>query len=387
MVEIALPTPVPAPGTAAAGAIRVAAHHGAAALARLDAARAPSPFQSAGWIGAWLEAHEALASLRVIELADAAGNALLLPVGLSRGRFGAAACKIGGAHASFYLPAVIGAEPAFATGDLRAALIAGTRLAGADALFLTECPDRYAGQTHPLAALMSFPSPSDGAGLAIAGAPDDLLTRLLDREARKKLRAKQAKLAGLGPLRLGFAKTPAEAEAALAAFLDWKGRQFSAMGLGDAFAEPGIRRFFHLASVSEPPRIRHFTCHVGDRLVAMLAMAGDVTLGSVMVTAFDPDPEIARHSPGEVTFAAAIQAIAAEGMRWFDLGVGEARYKNRFAPEPILLHDLALAARPRGLPLQLVFTLERRLKGAIKRNPALYDLARKARRGFKSFSG
>ncbi|MFN3483412.1 MAG: GNAT family N-acetyltransferase [Rhabdaerophilum calidifontis] len=363
---------------AASAFSRVAIHAGETALARLAAARAGSPFQGSIWLGAWLAAHDALATLRVIEIADEAGAALLLPVGLVTGRAGIAACKLGGAHASFYVPAVRGEQPpALPAGALRAALRAGGRAIGADLVILTECPAHWNGAPHPLAPLFTGRSPSDGAELKLAAGESDPLRRLLDREARKKLRAKQRKFAALGPPRFGWVTGTAEVRTALDAFLGWKARQFAAMGVADPFAGAAIRAFLERSTTAEPPAIQLFAASTGDIPRAVLGIAGDATRLSVMFAAYDPEPAIARLSPGELAFAAAIEAAAAAGIRHFDLGVGEARYKTRYAPEMLMLHDLVMPVTARGRGLALLFRAYRGAKRLVKRHPRLLTLARR----------
>jgi CelD/BcsL family acetyltransferase involved in cellulose biosynthesis len=356
---------------------------GEMALGRLGDAIAPSPFQSAGWIAAWLSAHGRVDALRLIELADPAGGALLLPLELKSSALGRVACKIGEAHASFFVPARIGDPPLPSPGALKAALAEAGRTIGADALILPDCPARYGGEAHPLAALFSARGPNDGAALMIEGDSSIILERLLNRDARRKLKQKQAKLAAIGPLRLGWAREGAEIRASLEAFLAWKSRQFAGSGTADPFADPAIRRFLHAASLADPPAIRHFTFHVGQRLVAIIAAAGGPGPVSMMITAFDADPAIARSSPGEIIFTAMIGQAADEGIRHLDLGAGEARYKHRFAPETIFLHDIALPLTARGHLAAASFLAARGLKGAIKRNPALYGLATRLRRAMR----
>jgi CelD/BcsL family acetyltransferase involved in cellulose biosynthesis len=353
---------------------------GREALARLAQAETPSPFQSAGWIAAWLEAHGAFDAFRLVELAEASGATYLLPLELKPSFGGRVACKIGEAHASFLVPARIGSPEIPTPVALRRALVASGRLIGVDAIILPDCPARYAGEAHPFAALFSIRGPNDGSALTIERESATIIDSLLDRDARRKLRQKQAKLAALGPVRLGWAETPEAARASLGAFYDWKGRQFAASGMADPFADPAIRRFLETASHTDPPAIRHFTLEVGERLVAMLAATGGPGPLSIMITAFDPDPELARSSPGEITFAALIRQAASEGIRHVDLGAGEARYKHRFAPETVPLHDIALAVTARGSLAVASFAMTRLAKGAIKRNPSLYGLATRLRR-------
>jgi CelD/BcsL family acetyltransferase involved in cellulose biosynthesis len=352
----------------------------AAGFARLAAVEASgSPFQSAGWVQAFLAAHGQTAAFRLVEIR--AGSAeLLLPLTLTT-RFGITiATRIGGAHASFFVPPTVGGSDVWNAGILRTALAEAGRLAGFDALILPDCPVNWHGARHPLLALPNGPAPSDSAMLVIDRPADALMSRLFDREMRKKQRYKRRKLAELGTLIHQWAPCDLTLEAALIAFFGWKAQQFAAMGVPDPFSVPAMRDFMTEACCGDHRAIALFTLHLDARPIAVIGVARTGTHASGMFTAYDPAPEIARFSPGDVLIADLVETLCAEGCTGFDLGVGEARYKSHFCPTPLPVVDIALPLTAAGTMAVSVWRVLRGAKRVIKRNQALYDVAKRIRR-------
>ena len=345
---------------------------------------AGTPFQSAGWLGAFLQSHDALADFRLIEITHKDGASLILPLALSRRAGMTFAEKIGGAHASYFAPAHIGKPMGWPRAALANALKKAGDMAGVDAFLLADCPESWFNAPNTLTILPHQPAPSDGAGLALDADGEAVLARLSDRDDRKKLRQKSAKLAAFGPLTTGWVEA-ADIPAMLEQYYGWKAQQFAAMGIVDPFCEPAMRRFLATATSDEDAPIRLFALKAGERLLALIggAQAGGKFSGkqfSGMFTAYEPAPEIARHSPGEVLIAALIPALCREGFAHFDLGVGEARYKAHYCPERITLLDIAIPVTATGRIACAGWLLARKAKRAIKQNGALFERVKRFRR-------
>lgn len=349
-------------------------------FARLAAAEASTtPFQSARWVQAFLGSGNASERFRLIEITNSAGSSLLLPLLLTRRAGVTIAEKIGGAHASYFVPGSTGGGIGWRRETLNAALEAAARLATVDAALLADCPLKWGAAPSPLALLPHQSAPSDGAGLTLNADGETLLSRLSDRDDRKKLRQKRNKLAAPGDVQAGWVD-PADVAGALASFYAWKASQFAEMGIRDPFADPGFRRFLDRATAGDDPPIRLFMLSAGGRPLAILGGARSGGHFSGMFTAYDPAPDIARHSPGEVLIAALIPALAGGDCQGFDLGVGEARYKAHYCPERIALMDFAVQATAAGRAACAAWRLARKAKRAIKQNDALFDFWKKIRR-------
>lgn len=342
-----------------------------------------TPFQSARWLESFLAAHRALADFRLLEISDAAGNALLLPLQKARRWGGSVGEKIGEGHASYIFPIVAGDTGSWSRGALRAALIAAGREAGFDAFLFEEAPLTWMGRDNPLAVLPHQSAPSEAAGLTLMPDVEALLARLSDRDDRKKLRQKSTKLAALGELRTGWVTGDVEIRSALAQYCDRKAGQFAALGIADPFAAPEMRAFLEAATLGEAPAIRLYALHAGERLLAVLGGAIGAGSFSGMFTAYDPDAAVARYSPGEVLIVALIRTLSTEGVQHFDLGVGEARYKAHYCPETIRLIDIAVPVSLRGHIIASGWRLMRGLKRGLKQNEAAFSLLKRLRRGLR----
>lgn len=334
-----------------------------------------SPFQAEAWLAAYRGGFREFENHTLTLEIDAAW--LELPLTIRRlGPFRVADVT-GGKHASLHAARWRG-EPDHAT------LIAGLRLEaqqlGLDAVLITDSPVRLDGVTNPLLALAHRPSPSYAAELAITHGAEEMLLALLDRDDRKKLRQKEKKLVeGFGPIRAGFAETEADRQAALASLAAWKALRFGAQGIADPFASDEAQRFLAAATAGNHPAIRLFTLHAGERLIAVMAGAVSAMRFSGMANANDPDPVILKSSPGDLLLAALVPHLAKAGFAYFDLGVGEARYKSRWCPEPLPMVDCALAVSRKGrLAVPLFFAL-RGAKRAIKQSPLAMRALQKLR--------
>ena len=103
-------------------------------------------------------------------------------------------------------------------------------------------------------------------------------------------------------------------------------------------------------------------------------MIGAAERQSGLFIGHDGDPEIARSSPGEIMVHAVVADAIARGFSEFDLGVGEARYKNEACEIVEPLFDSAFAVTLKGRLAAWTFLAARRIKGAVKRSPRLKAL-------------
>jgi CelD/BcsL family acetyltransferase involved in cellulose biosynthesis len=324
-----------------------------------------TPFQAGSWITAYGQAFRTQPIDIVVE---AEGKRIVLPLAIRRlGPF-RVADVVGAKHASFHAP-IIDAGFETATDRLLAALRREARAHGIDALLITDCPETIDGRANPLAVLAHQPSPSFARELAIAGSGEAVLHALLDRDDRKKLRQKETKLAQeFGPARATFATTEEERHAALQALRHWKSIRFGEKGIDDPFACPEAQNFLNLATHGDAPAVRLFTLHFGARLVAVMAGAASATRFSGMANAHDPEPAVMKSSPGDLLIRHLVATLADRGYRQFDLGVGEARYKNRWCPDILSLFDCAIAATAGGAMAANGFLVQRRVKRWIKQS-------------------
>ena len=58
-----------------------------------------------------------------------------------------------------------------------------------------------------------------------------------------------------------------------------------------------------------------------------------------MITSYDSDPRIARYSPGDLLIRHTLADLGRRDFESFDIGIGEARYKEAVCNETITLVD------------------------------------------------
>jgi CelD/BcsL family acetyltransferase involved in cellulose biosynthesis len=167
-------------------------------------------------------------------------------------------------------------------------------------------------------------------------------------------------------------------DAILSAFFAQKRERFRGTGIPNPFEDGATQRFLRaacLAGLDEGrPAVELHALAIGERVLAAFGGAVDQTRCCGMFTSFDPDPEVARSSPGELLMLDVIRHQCRQGRRVFDLGVGEARYKNSLCDEVEALVDAMLPVTARGHLYAAALAGCLRLKRTVKRTPWLWQL-------------
>ncbi|HEX8663327.1 MAG TPA: GNAT family N-acetyltransferase [Beijerinckiaceae bacterium] len=378
--ELALAHPAPA----AARTFKVEVLHGLAAAESvwrgLEADGAGSPYQRFDWQTAYVEAMGASDAFEAcaILVRDASGRpCLLLPLTIARRQGLRIASPVGGKHANYHLP-LIGAGTALPSpSELRAILREAGRALSIDAYAFANLPLAWDGLANPLAE-GGRPSPSNGYRLALDPDAEATLQRVLSKDARKKLRQKDKKLREQGAIAHRVAGTPEDVDAILSAFFAQKRERFREMGIPNPFEDGPTQSFLRAACLAglaeDRPAIELHALMMGERVLAVFGGAVDAARCCGMFTSFDPDPEVAKSSPGELLMLDVIRHQCREGRRVFDLGVGEARYKNSLCDEVEELVDVMLPVTARGYLYAAALAAFLRAKRTMKQTPWLWQL-------------
>ncbi|KMO20306.1 acyl-CoA acyltransferase [Methylobacterium platani JCM 14648] len=340
-----------------------------------------TPYQRFDWVAACAAALPLGARPCPVLLRDAAGRPLaLLPLAVGREAGIRVARVIGGRHANYHMPVFAGPEAAALPGEAyRLGLRRAGMRAGIDVIHLPDQPRVWNGVGNPLAQAGTA-SPSDAYGLALEADPEAVLKRVLSGDARRKLRQKEKWLvAAHGPVAHRVAADEAGGEAILAAYLAQKAVRFAQGGIADPFADPAARGFLRAAARAGALEL-HCLSTEGGRILATFVGAVDARRFSGMLTSFDPDPALARFSPGDLLLQALIRDQARRGRTALDLGVGEARYKASVCDETIALVDAVLPVTLRGRAFGAASAAGARLKRRIKRDPRLWALVGRVRK-------
>jgi CelD/BcsL family acetyltransferase involved in cellulose biosynthesis len=285
---------------------------------------------------------------------------------------------LGGSHANFNMALWRGGVAgSIEAADLRALLAS---LAGrADLLRLCNQPLTWDGTTNPFALLAHQRAANFGFSGALIGDFEALLRARTNSATRKKMRKKERALAELGSVGLERAQSPQRIRQVLDAFFKQKNARMRASGIADVFAEPNVRRFIE-AAATEPtpggePSIELYALSVDDMVVATMggmvgggrfcAMFNSIALGRYAV-----------HSPGEQVILRLVRCCCERGLATFDLGIGEAHYKNLFCGDAEPLFNSFLPLTSKGRLLAAALRLGTAAKRAIKQRPSLWALVR-----------
>lgn len=319
----------------------------------LEASGIASPYQRLDWQRTYATAMGAGGRWEpcLILLRDHTGRAaLMLPLAIDRRAGLRVAAPIGGKHANYHLPLMASGAALPSPAELRFVLRDVGRRQRIDAYSFSNLPPSWHGTANPLAA-RGRPSPSNGYRLALCADAEEVFRRALSKEARKKIRQKDKKLRERGPVAHLVARSLEEADRIVAAFLEQKRARMRELGVANPFEDAATQAFLRAAAraglAEGRPAIELHALTLGERIVATFGAAVDDLRCCGMLTAFDADPEIARASPGELLMLEVIRYQCRRGRRFFDLGVGEARYKSSLCDE---VEELVDAILPVTLP-------------------------------------
>ena len=352
-----------------------------------------SPYQSYAFCLAWAETVGKAEGLRplVAVARDAVGAPLaLLPLGLRSIGPLREACLLGGRMANYQM-GLFHADALTSRDEVKRFLraVAAAARPRIDVFAFTQQPDSWRGIANPLIALGSQPSPSFAFASDISAGGEAWREAHFSKATQKKLRKKAAKLEAFGAVRLETARDAQEIEACLDAFLRQKRERMREMGIGDEFERPDtVALLRRLSGLDGAERVLEWRAwRAGERFAALFAGLPHHGRLSGLVLSHDREPALAAASPGEQLILAVAQKINAEGFDSFDLGVGEARYKNECCEIVEPLFDVIHPLTSLGRAAAVAYRLARSVKRQIKQSPRLFERARHLRwnlRGLRS---
>jgi CelD/BcsL family acetyltransferase involved in cellulose biosynthesis len=339
-------------------------------------------YQGERFVLAWLESFGPRRKAKPFFIvARDAANAPLAVLPLALFRFGPLRmAQFPGEKHSNYNLGLFRAGADLSAQDLKFLLRAAARSApGGPHLYrFQSLPLIWRGAANPLARLDHWPAANCARAAQLPEDGEAFFARRLSSDARKKLRKKEKRLAALAAVRYFRAASGQEKAKVLDAFFAHKaGRPEFRLGQDELDA---LRAFYGALAEGEGGAELHALA-VGDRIVSVLGAGANGGRLQGMFISYDPDPEIARSSPGEILLAHVLRDACARKFSAFDLGAGEARYKADFCDEVEQLADALYAPTALGRLALPFFALAAAAKRTIKANPKLFALAEKIRRG------
>jgi CelD/BcsL family acetyltransferase involved in cellulose biosynthesis len=358
------------------------------AWAELEALEVASPYQNYHFLDAWVRTTgraRHIEPMIVVARDEARRVTAVLPLGrLRRGPVWSAEF-LGGRDANFkmglFRPSVETNREAIVDLLRRAARMTRPPV---DAFWLTGQPFAWEGAGNPMAALPRWTSPNFGHKSALNRDFDVWLAAHYSKDARKKLRKKARRLDEIGHLEPVVAKDEASARKILAAFQSQKEARTRALGSANAYEGPHTARFFEIAATQGlalgTPTIELHALTSGEKIVATFGGLAQNNRFCGMFISFDTDAEISRCSPGQLLILETVRDLAARGFATFDLGAGEADYKEACCDAEEPLFDSAVAVTAMGAGFGAVAIANGRIKRWIKHTPWAWRLAEKLRR-------
>lgn len=314
---------------------------------------------------------------------DADGSpAALLPLGRHASHGLKVLGFLGGKHSNFNLGVWRRDVAAAVTeADLRRFLAA---LEGrGDALILYNQPVRWHDTANPLALLPHHVSPSMAYRGPLRPDFEELLKERTSNSTRYKMRKKVKSLTNkAGPVVFARADGPETAQRVVHEFFAQKSARMQAMGMEDVFGAADVRAFIEAgvcASLPDGnPVIEIYELTAGGEVVA--TMGGMVRDGrfSAMFNSIPAD-KFRSESPGEQLLVNMIRTCCERGLTTFDLGVGEASYKDMFCPDEEPLFDTCLPLSARGHALVAIERAKSAVKRTVKQNKSLWSAVVRAR--------
>lgn len=345
-----------------------------------------TPYQRFDFLAAWhrhVGRIEGAAPFIVAGYDQAGDAAFVIPLARARKWGASIASFMGGKHSAFNMPLWRRSFAATAGEREVAALLHMLSVADLrpDVLSLHQQPGQWHGMSNPFAALARQPSPNGCPRLAIVpGAPPN---ERVSRTMRHRLRNKERKLQALDGYRYYVAATEADVKRLLDAFFAMKRQRMALQRLPDVFSEPGVEAFIrdictHGIDRGEP-LVRLHALECDAEVIAVFSGMADAERFSMMFNTYTLS-DSARFSPGLILIRHIIDDYAAAGHRMLDLGIGVADYKSLFCKDDEPLHDSFIPLSARGKAVAAALAWRGRAIGWIKKNPRLFDAAKRVRR-------
>jgi CelD/BcsL family acetyltransferase involved in cellulose biosynthesis len=341
-----------------------------------------TPFQNFDWIAAYATTVSSVQGHRTCALLgrDADDDlAFILPLEIGSCMGARVATVPGGAHANVQMPLLSASGSRLSPRPLRRALVKTARkMGGIDALHFRAQPRAWAGHPNPFAAV-ALSTGERLHSLALDRDPADTWDRVIGRSWRKKLRQKRRRLEALGKVAYHSAASARESDAILATFFEQKAERFREQRIPNPFVG-ATQEFLHRAARAACDGHVALDLHamtLDSRIVAVFGATSDARSACGMFNSFAPDPELLRTSVGHLLLVEVIGHYARTGRRHFDLGVGEADYKETFceSAEPVV--ETILPVTTRGIAYAALASAALTAKRMIKRRPSLLGALRR----------
>jgi CelD/BcsL family acetyltransferase involved in cellulose biosynthesis len=223
-----------------------------------------------------------------------------------------------------------------------------TLLPGFDVIDLKKIASDVAGVVNPLAYLDRTPFGDSGHAIVLTRLREQTDTRRAVVRLRRKLQTYAKGLSRVGEPR--FIVNPDAAEAAPVAerLLELKRQKYQRTSTPDFLTAPGVERFYReMMSPGRLGTISHLSAlMIGDTVAS--AHLGFIGRGRFYYIFPAYDTEFGRHRVGHLLMEHLIDQSVAQDFETFDLGIGDASYKNKWATHHLAVHNHERAVTAAG---------------------------------------
>jgi CelD/BcsL family acetyltransferase involved in cellulose biosynthesis len=343
-----------------------------------------TPYQRFDLLGHWqrqVGEREGIKPFIVVAYDSERQPLLLLPLGVKRENGARVARFLGGKHATFNMALWDKDFARSATNADLEALISGIRsYALADALALTQQPQRWVDLPNPFVLLPNQISANDCPLLTmIPGAPP---ASRVSNSFRRRLKGKERKLQALSGYGYRLATSDSEIERLLDWFFTVKPQRMAAQQLPNVFADPGIEDFIRGACMTKLAGGGHaidiHALECDDEVIAIFAGVADNNRFSMMFNTYTLSGN-SKYSPGLILMRDIIDYYAERGIVSLDLGIGSDDYKRLFCKDDEPIFDSFIPLTLRGKLAAAGLSSFTRLKRLVKHTPALMQMAQRLR--------
>jgi CelD/BcsL family acetyltransferase involved in cellulose biosynthesis len=221
-------------------------------------------------------------------------------------------------------------------------------LPGFDVIDLKKIASDVVGAVNPLTYLDCTPFGDSGHAIALTRLRDQTDTRRAVVRLRRKLQTHAKGLSQIGEPR--FIVNPDAPEAAPVAerLLELKRQKFQRTSTPDFLSAPGVERFYReMMSPGRLGTIAHLSAlTIGDTVAS--AHLGFIGRGRFYYIFPAYDTAFGRYRVGHLLMQHLIDQSVAQDFDAFDLGIGDASYKNKWATHHLALHSHERAATAAG---------------------------------------
>jgi CelD/BcsL family acetyltransferase involved in cellulose biosynthesis len=221
-------------------------------------------------------------------------------------------------------------------------------LPGFDVIDLKKIASNVDGALNPLTYLDCMPFGESGHSIVLNRLRDQSDTRRAVVRLRRKLQNNAKGLNQIGEPR--FIDNPAAAEAARVAerLFELKRRKYQRTSTPNFLTAPGVERFYReMMSPGRLGKISHLSAlTIGDTVVS--AHLGFIGRGRFYYIFPAYDTEFGRYRVGHLLLQYLIDQSVTQDFDTFDLGIGDASYKNKWATHHLSLHSHERAVTPAG---------------------------------------